>query len=273
MNNPTGKLSLLFGRKKNGTTYLKKQYFKLPLQIMTPYYPDKDGTAFLYMLNPSGGILQHDRLLTEIELEEGSRALVTTPSSTKFYKMDDGHAEILNEITVGKDAVLEYLPEYNVPFAQSTTEQTNIFMLSKDSVLIASDMVTSGRVSRGEIFQFNKYSTKTSIYIDGRLVTYDRSVIEPKKLTPSVMGVMENFLSCGTMYIYKEVLPKELADEINAVDLGNNVKLGATVIEKGLILVRIMGEGAQEMQDTMLKVWEKVRQSILNKNSVRIRKY
>ena len=57
---------------------------------MRAHYQDSDGTAFIYLLNPSGGVLQHDRLLTEITLEEGSRVYVTTPSNTKFYKMDEG---------------------------------------------------------------------------------------------------------------------------------------------------------------------------------------
>ena len=72
MNKPTGELSLVFSRKDNGRTHLSRQYFKLPLQIMMPHYQEEDGTAFVYFLNPGGGILQHDRLLTEVTVEDGA---------------------------------------------------------------------------------------------------------------------------------------------------------------------------------------------------------
>ena len=65
---------------------------------MRTHYQEDDGTAYTYLLNPSGGVLQHDRLYTEIVLEENSKVYITTPSSTKFYKMDDGHAEVVNKI-------------------------------------------------------------------------------------------------------------------------------------------------------------------------------
>ena len=81
MENPTGRLSLVFRKRADGRTAIAQQYFRLPLQILNPYYQDDDGTAFVYLLNPSGGILQNDRLLTELTLEENSRALITPPGN------------------------------------------------------------------------------------------------------------------------------------------------------------------------------------------------
>ena len=86
MKKTTGELSLLFRKKKNGQTYLAEQYYKLPLQVMRAHYQDSDGTAFIYLLNPSGGVLQHDRLLTEITLEEGSRVYAVSYTHLDVYK-------------------------------------------------------------------------------------------------------------------------------------------------------------------------------------------
>ena len=60
MSGATGKLSLVFRKRDDGVTYMAKQYYKLPLQVLRPHYQDDDGTAFVYMLNPSGGVLQND---------------------------------------------------------------------------------------------------------------------------------------------------------------------------------------------------------------------
>lgn len=274
MENPTGKLSLKFRQKKGGGTYLAEQYFKLPLQIMSPHYQDEDGTAFVYLLNPSGGILQHDRLLTEITVEENAKVLVTTPSSTKFYKMDDGYAVLENNITVKGGGILEYLPEHNVPFAESKTYQVNNFYLEEDVTLIASDMVTAGRVSRGERFQYGLYSSKTKIYVGGKLIAFDNGHIEPSNMNLSGIGMLEGSGSNGTIYIYKKDLSNTLIHKINSIELwGKKISFGVTAVNDSLTIVRFMGESMIDMQEAMLKVWEVIRQTLLHKPSVRIRKY
>lgn len=273
MEQPTGKLELDFRKRADGKTYVARQYFKLPLQVMPPHYQDNDGTAFLYLLNPSGGILQRDRLLTEILLEEGSRALVTTPSNTKFYKMDEGCAKVVNRLTVKRDAVLEYLPEHNVPFAGSKIYQENDFYLDSSSVLIASDMVTAGRVSRGEMFQYDLYSSRTRIYVDGKLKVCDNSRIEPENMELGGIGMMEGYLTNGTIYVYAPGLNEDLVKRLRELPGREGIHFAAGLIEEGLMIVRFLGDNIIDLQDTVLSVWNELRKGILGKEAVRIRKY
>ena len=290
MENPTGKLSLVFRRKASGKSYLAKQYYKLPLQIMPPHYQDKDGTVFAYMLNPSGGILQHDRLLTEITMDEGSRALVTTPASTKIYKMDDGFAVLENKIEMRGGSILEYLPESNVPFAGSKTYQNTEFHLDKGATLISFDMVTPGRVSRGEVFQYDIYEAKTKIYVDGKLIAYDSARIEPEKMDLTAPGMIECRGANGTIYIYRDKMGGETIDAVRAFgrtaqpkdgakfeaeregDAGY-VKFGATMVMDSLMVVRLISEHTWALENTMLRIWDIIRRSLLGKPAVRIRKY
>lgn len=273
MDRPTGELSLVFRKRADGQTYVAEQYFKLPLQVMKPHYQDDDGTAYVYLLNPSGGILQHDKLFTEIVLEENSKALVTTPSSTKFYKMDEGHAEVLNKITVGAGAQLEYLPEHNVPFAMSETYQENQFYLDADAVLIASDMVTAGRVSRGEIFDYNLYSSRTKIYVDGKLRIYDNSHMDVKALDIEKMGFMEGYLTNGTIYVYSRNITDELPVKLNTLNRSDSMMFAAGKIDDDLMIVRFLGDDIIELKDMIAAVWAEIRPAVLGKASVRIRKY
>lgn len=273
MKQTTGELSLTFRKKKNGQTYLAEQYFKLPLQILTPHYQDEDGTAFIYLLNPSGGVLQHDRLCTEITVEENARVLVTTPSATKFYKMDDGHAELVNRITVKAGGVMEYLPEHNVPFAQTKAYQENDFYLDRDCVLMAADMVTAGRVSMGEIFQYDVYSSRTRIFVDGKLRVYDNSLMKPAEMEMRKVGLMEGHLSNGTIYVYAPGLEKHVAQELNAISHPKGISFAAGMIEENLMIIRFLGDSMIALRETVQNVWGCLRESILGKPAVRIRKY
>lgn len=273
MQQKAGRLELDFRKKADGQTYVARQYFKLPLQIMPPYYQDDDGTAFVYLLNPSGGILQHDRLVTEILLEEESRALITTPSNTKFYKMDEGCAKVRSRMTVKKGAVLEYLPEHNVPFAESKSYQENEFYLDKDAILIASDMVTAGRVSRGEIFCYDFYSSRTKIYVDGKLKLYDNSRIEPKYMAMDSIGMMEGYLTNGTIYVYAPDLKEDMVKRLQEFPCKEGIYFAAGLVEENLMIVRFLGNSIIDLQDTVLAVWNELRKGILGKEAVRIRKY
>lgn len=269
-----GNLDIAFRKKDNGQTYLARQYYKLPLQVMPPHYQDDDGTAFLYLLNPSGGVLQNDRLESRIVVEKDARAFVTTPGNTKLYKMEDGYATIDNYFDIDSGGVLEYLPEHNVPFAQSTTYQNNEFRLKKDSVLIASDLVTAGRVSRGEVFEYNLYTSKTKIYVEDKLIAFDNTKIDPKIDSLSSLGILENFQSNGTLFIYKEDLPDNLISKIKEVCYDKlQVNLGASQINSSLIIVRFIGNSILAIQDVLFDIWTITRKLLLNKDSVRIRKY
>ncbi|MCI7146257.1 MAG: urease accessory protein UreD [Clostridiales bacterium] len=268
---PNGKISITFRRRSDGRTYMAKQYYKLPLQVMKPHYYDEDGTAFVYSLNPAGGILQHDRLLTEIVSEAGTDAVFTTPGNSKFYRMDDGCARIWNRISVHSGGVLEYLPEHNVPFADSTVYQENEFRLGKGAVLFASDMVTSGRAANGEVFRYNLYSSKTKIYVDDELILYDNCRMEPALEDLRRRGLMDGRKSNGSMYVYAEAMDPELKERINGLS-SEPVKLAAGNITPDLMVARFLGDGIMDMVRVTHEVWDLCRRSILGKPAVRLRK-
>jgi urease accessory protein len=58
----------------------------------------------------AGGVLQGDRLAVEIVLAKGAEAHVTTQSATKIQEMDANFAAQTQDIALGENAYLEYLP-------------------------------------------------------------------------------------------------------------------------------------------------------------------
>ena len=64
---------------REGHTVVADQFWTLPLQVMPPSYQDDDDQAYVYLLNPTGGIVQGDRLETEVVLESGVRDLLRRP--------------------------------------------------------------------------------------------------------------------------------------------------------------------------------------------------
>ena len=274
MGGAQGKLDLIFRRRADGRTYLARQFFQLPLQVFPPHYQDEDGTAFLFLLNPSGGVLQHDFLQTDIRVEAGARALVTTPSANRFYRMEDGHARVENRCWVEGDGVLEYLPEHNVPFAQATVYQTTDFFLDPAATLIAFDMVSSGRAERGESFRYHLYANRWRIYVGQRLLAQENCRLRPPAIPSLATVVMGGWESYGTIYLYRHNMPPELLETLRQVlNDSPDIYGGASQPESDLIVVKVLGSGATPTQQAMLRVWDTARRVLLGKAAVRIRKY
>lgn len=268
---PNGQIAILFRRNSAGKTYMAKQFFRVPLQILKPHYYDIDGTAVVYSLNPSGGILQHDRLLTEIECEAGTDAIVTTPGNNKYYKMDEGCAKVWNRLYVHSGGVLEYMPEHNVPFEDSVVYQDNEFRVEKGGVLFAADMVTAGRVASGEMFDYRKYESRTRIFVDGKLMLYDNCILEPDKDNLLRKGLLDGYQMNGSLYVYADDMDTALKQNINKLS-NNRIRLAAGNVRANLLVVRFLGNGIIEMRETVQAVWDVCRQSILKKPAIRLRK-
>ena len=272
---PNGEIRILFRRNAEGRTYMAKSFWKIPLQILKPHYYDVDGTAVVYSLNPAGGILQHDRLLTRIESEAGTDAIFTTPGNSKYYKMDEGCARVWNQLYVRSGGVLEFLPEHNVPFARSTVYQENEFRVEKGAVLFASDMVTSGRAGSGETFRYDRYASRTRIFIDGQLALYDNCCLEPGNEDLLARGLLDGYQINGSLYVYADGMDPGLKSQINELASGGphpQVKIAAGNVRPDLLVIRFLGDGMIEMRQTMQTVWDICRRSILNKPALRLRK-
>jgi urease accessory protein len=192
--------------------------------------------------------------------------------------MDDGFAVLENRIEMREGSILEYLPESNVPFAGSKTYQNTEFHLDKGATLISFDMVTPGRVSRGEVFQYDIYEAKTKIYVDGKLIAYDSARIEPKKTDLTALGMVECRGANGTIYVYRDKMGAEAIDAVRAFEMEQEgdagyVKFGATMVTDSLMIVRLISEHTWALENTMLRIWDIIRRSLLGKPAVRIRKY
>lgn len=166
-----GQLHLDFRRKKDGTSYISRQFFKLPLQVFPPNYLDDDGSAFLYLLNPSSGMLENDLFDIRFSLYDRAQVLITTPSSNKIYRTRGEPARQKLTVAVGGDCVLEYLPEHNVPYRDSAYRQWGDFQVEKGGVLFTWDILQPGRVTQGERLDFYLFASENRFTYAGQLLS------------------------------------------------------------------------------------------------------
>ncbi len=129
-------------------TVLQECYFQVPLQVLRPLYLDDVGTAYVYLLSPCGGVVGGDVYSMTVVVEAGARACLTTPSATKLYATSGAPAQQRLDITLQADAVLEYLPEQMIPFAQAVFHQQITVRLGAGACVMLMEIVAPGRVAR-----------------------------------------------------------------------------------------------------------------------------
>lgn len=274
-----GCISLEIGKKSDGRreSYIEKQFYKLPLQVLTPFYQDADGTVFVYLLNPSGGILDYDCFSVDVRVKSGASAWLGTPSAGRIYKKrleTATQAYQKSVFYVESGAALEYCPEEIMPYANSAFMQENIFHLRKDSTLIAWDILSAGRTGRGECFAFDRYASKTFIYVEDCPLVIDKMVVCPDKTDVRNLQCMQDYLYTATVYAYADACDEELKNQLTAEGAHyTDGIMGASIVTDRMLVIKILGMHAYAVYDELQSVWDILRRRILDKPAVRLRKF
>jgi urease accessory protein len=106
---------------KKNKTVVTDQYSQIPLYTQKALYYDEfiPNMANLFIMSPSGGILQGDRYRMDITLTNQAVCHITTQGATRIYKMNSNYATQLINITVSKNSYLEFIPDQLIPYQKS----------------------------------------------------------------------------------------------------------------------------------------------------------
>ncbi|AWB86148.1 urease accessory protein UreD [Mycetocola zhujimingii] len=197
---------------KNGTTQLTHHYQKSPLQIMRPLYFNlaRPDLPYVYLTSTGGGILQGDRLRTDLTFGPNASAHITTQAHTKVYKMGHDYATSIMNITVDEGAFVEYLPEPIIPYEHARVYQQTSVVLDESATLIAGETVYAGRLARGERHEYDVYASDFEVKRpDGRLVALDRVRLTPPDGGVGGLGLLAGHDVLSMLYIF---VPKGTVD-------------------------------------------------------------
>jgi urease accessory protein len=269
-----GFLRLRFAR-SGGSTILAQSRFSLPLQALTPLTL-ADGASYLMLLNPTGGVLGGDHLITEIVQEAGTHVCLTTPSATRIYRTAERPAILETVIHLEEGATLEYFPDHAIPHAGSALRQSLHIEMARGSRAIILDSMASGRVAHGERWSFSEMDSRTEVYVCDRPAYINRTRIVPATNRPDRLGWMEEFdyLSCMGLFAdgftcWKEV-SAALNEEMKSIP---NVRGGATLVSRGGCIVRFLARSASDMTLANKKLWDAARGRVAGLPSFDHRKY
>ena len=277
-----GKLGALVLRleqdKSNGKTSVKEQYSRVPLYTQRALYLEEalSNMAYMYIISPSGGMLQGDRYRMDITLRNHAFAHITTQGATRIYRMEGNYATQIINIDVGEDCYFEYIPDQVIPYRDSRFYQEANLRVHDNATLLYSEIITPGRVASGEHFDYDIcYMKATAKDHSGGLKFTDVAMLEPKKRDMKVFGVLSDHEVVGNMYIItKNKKLQEINSSINAaLKTIPKVFAGATILPGNSgIGIRMLGNTASDLRYVVYEVVRIVRRIILDAPFSGIRK-
>jgi urease accessory protein len=276
-----GKLGALVLRleedKSTGKTSVKEQYSRVPLFAQRALYLEEalSNMAYMYIISPSGGILQGDRYRMDIMLRKHAFAHITTQGATRIYRMEKNYATQIVNIDVGEGCYFEYIPDQVIPYRDSRFYQEGNLRVHDNATLLYSEIITPGRVASGEHFDYDICYMKAIArdQNDGLKFT-DVAMLEPKKRDMKVFGVLANHEVVGNMYVLTKNKVQEINKKVNdSLQSIPKVYAGATILPSNSgVGIRMLGNTASDLRYAIYEVVKIARKIILDAPFSGIRK-
>ncbi len=252
-----------------------------PLKVVRAFRND-EGDALVHLHNVSGGILGGDQFQYNVDLQPGAQVQLTTTSATRVYRQRDTATTSLahTNITIGEQAILEYLPDPIIPFARSAYHQETTIQLAENAGLFWWETITPGREARGELFEYARLNLSVCISVADRPIALEKVRLEPS-LRPLNSAVrLGQYRYFSTFYICKTGLEAAhwlmLENELStlAAELsrpGSIFWSVSTLVAHGLI-VRCLSRTGRPIPAGLIAFWQAAKQSLYGRAALPPRK-
>lgn len=234
---------------KDGNTIMENVFFTAPFKIMKPFAGDQ-GDIRIMQLSASAGIMAGDRQSLEFHIKNGSKASFCSQSFEKVHKMEDGYAGKKVRIKVEEDAEFQYLPLPVILFGGSDFRgSTKVELEGAASRLVMSEIIASGRTACKEAFAYRLYENLVEIRNRGKLIYRDYCSFDPQQMDMTGYGMYEGYTHLCNLIICNYPVSEELLESVLAELEGLGLEGGATRMNDGITVFRVLGCQAQQLQD------------------------
>lgn len=248
---------------RGGRTSLARRRHRGPLVVQRAFH-EPDGSCHVYLIHPPGGVVGGDELRTSVALQPGARALLTTPAATKLYRSAGATSRLVQELAIGADARLEWLPLETIAYAGCKVESSTRVALTGGAQFVGWEIVCLGHDAAG--FTSGQLIQRWRIEREGRLLWQERTPLEASgPLSSARWGlagrrVLGTFVATGAALEHVERL-REHAPE-RALDWQSTTLLGEVLV------CRYLGYSAEGAKRFFGEAWNLIRQHVSGRRAV-----
>ena len=248
-------------------TIITKKRTQVPLYVQKALHYDLDypSMAHLFVLSPSGGILQGDRYRMDVVLKNNAISHITTQGATRIYKMESNYASHLVTLSLKNNSYLEFIPEQIIPYKNSRFYQKTNLDIDDSSTIVYSETIVPGRIAMGEMFDFDVCYLKTEGVINEKTQFRDSSLLTPKTQKTQSLAMFDNKTILTSVYVLTKKDVTKINDLIN--EMFSNIECmsgGSSIMPNDSgISIRVLGNSSEDQKTTIYEILKIIRKEIL----------
>ena len=252
-------------KKKTVITHKKTQ---VPLYVQKALHYDMNypSMAHLFILSPSGGILQGDRYRMDVELKNNAISHLTTQGATRIYKMDSNYATHMVTINLKNNSYLEFIPEQIIPYVNSRFYQKTELNIDDSSTVVYSETIVPGRIAMGEMFDFDVCYLKTHGSVNNKIQFRDSSLLIPKEQKTNSITMFGDKTILTSIYLMTKKPVEKINEMINEIfsQLPDMFGSSSMMPNNSGLSIRILGNSSEEQKITIYEILKIIRKEILS---------
>lgn len=250
-----------------------------PLSVQKAFYPEGRDCAHIYLLHPPAGIVSGDELRINIQTNEHAHSLITTPGANRFYRAREdlsiGDSKQVQhcELFLDHQATCENFPLETIVYEGADGINTVDVHLKKDSAYLGWDITCLGLPSSGQIFSNGSYTQLNRVFCEESLIYHDKIAIKPSNNIHQHIAGLNNHHVFATFIAYApnkqldDIEHKTLITQLRDCIIAENAEKKVSVSQiRQLLIIRYLGDHAEECKALFIKLWQLIRPLYLNKN-------
>jgi urease accessory protein len=255
-----GRLDLRYRR--DGDRTVAHDRHEGPLRVLASLYPEGADVCHHVLVHPPGGIVGGDTLQVDAELAADTRALITTPGATRFYRSAGQTAVQAIDARVADGARLEWLPLETLVYAGALAENRMRFTLAARAEMIGWDLLALGLPASNEPFEGQQPGRYTQ-QIELPRVWLERGRVDAAdaRLLDSPLGWAGQRVLATLWFARGTPMPQERIEALLAIarDAAAASALaatsGATSVHPQLVVLRVLAPRVEPAMALLCGVW------------------
>lgn len=246
-----------------------------PLKVAKPFLSPSGG-LMIYLMDCSPGLFGGDTQHLECYLKAGASLYLTTQSACKLHpSTSEGCSRQVQKFHIQAEALLEYFPEPLVPLAGADHEGETEIWLTHGAQAIFGEVISAGRVGRGELFQYRRLVSRLSVYWEGTLTVFDPLQLQPEQ-GDETKNTFAGYTHLATLWVLSERAGEEevtaLRGLLSSSRGAGRIYGGCSRLPYGGVVLRALGSSAWELQDLLYQCWTLLRGRMFHQPALKVRK-
>ena len=246
----------------DGRTRAARLVQSAPLKIARTFDLANDALG-LCIMDASPGILSGDSYAFDFAVAANACVEVTTQGFTRVHPSRENPCELQTRLRVGENARLEWFPEPLMLYTDADLHAQTTVELAPTATFLASDIWCSGRIGRGENWEFSRFRSRWNIERTGAPVFASSLDLAPQNFKPQQLGAWQNCTHSGNFWAFGPFINENLLEAIwETIENQTSVYAGASALENDGFMVSMLGQRAHDLQELTRKLRATVRREM-----------